>query len=233
MSIIAANLQAVRSRIAAALTAAGRASGAARLVAVSKTFSADSVREAVIAGQHVFGENYVQEGIEKIISLAEFPLEWHFIGPVQSNKARLIATHFSWVESVERVKIAQRLNEARPVSLEPLNVCIQVNISREPTKSGVLPEDVSELANEIVRLPGLRLRGLMAIPAPDANVARQRETFASVRRIFEQLNAEGFMLDTLSMGMSDDLEAAIAEGATSVRIGTAIFGNRNAFNRQT
>lgn len=197
-----------------------------RLLAVSKTWPADSVREAAAAGQRVFGENYVQEGVAKVEALAGLGLEWHFIGPLQSNKTRLVANSFAWVHSIDRLKIAERLSEQRDVHLPPLEVCIQVNVSGEASKSGVAPDDLPELARAVAALPRLRLRGLMAIPEPTSDVALQRARFASLRQLREQLNAGGLQLDTLSMGMSDDLEAAIAEGSTMVRVGTAIFGGR-------
>lgn len=197
-----------------------------RLLAVSKTWPADSVREAAAAGQRAFGENYVQEGVAKVEALAGLGLEWHFIGPLQSNKTRLVANSFAWVHSIDRLKIAERLSEQRDVHLPPLEVCIQVNVSGEASKSGVAPADLPELARAVAALPRLRLRGLMAIPEPTSDVALQRARFASLRQLREQLNAGGLQLDTLSMGMSDDLEAAIAEGSTMVRVGTAIFGGR-------
>lgn len=198
-----------------------------RLLAVSKTWPADSVREAAAAGQHAFGENYVQEGVAKVDELAGLGLEWHFIGPLQSNKTRLVANRFSWVHSIDRLKIAERLSEQRDVHLPPLEVCIQVNVSGEASKSGVAPPDLPELARAVAVLPRLRLRGLMTIPEPTPDVALQRARFASLRAMRDELNAAGLALDTLSMGMSDDLEAAIAEGSTLVRVGTAIFGSRS------
>jgi len=227
MTSIAANLQAVRARIAAACVAAGRAADAVALLAVSKTWPAASLREAAAAGQRAFGENYVQEAVDKAAELKEFGLEWHFIGPLQSNKTRPVAENFAWVHSVDRLKIAERLAAQRPPDLPPLQLCLQVNVSGEASKSGCAPQQAPDLAAAIARLPGLRLRGLMAIPEPTADVRRQRSQFALLRRTLERINAEaGFELDTLSMGMSDDLEAAIMEGATMVRIGTAIFGKR-------
>jgi pyridoxal phosphate enzyme (YggS family) len=213
-------------RIAGAARAAGRDPGEVELLAVSKTWPAESVREAFAAGQRAFGENYVQEGVAKVEALAGMGLEWHFIGPLQSNKTRLVANHFAWVHSVDRLKIAERLAEQRDVHLPPLNVCIQVNVSGEASKSGVAPADLPALAMAVAALPRLRLRGLMAIPEPTSDVALQRARFASLRRLRDRLNAAGLALDTLSMGMSDDLEAAIAEGSTMVRVGTAIFGTR-------
>lgn len=214
-------------RIADAAVAAGRDPAMLRLLAVSKTWPADSVREAAAAGQRAFGENYVQEGAAKVDELAGLGLEWHFIGPLQSNKTRLVANRFSWVHSVDRLKIAERLSGQRDVHLPPLEVCIQVNVSGEASKSGVAPPDLPELARAVAALPRLRLRGLMAIPEPTPDVALQRARFASLRAMRDELNAAGLALDTLSMGMSDDLEAAIAEGSTLVRVGTAIFGSRS------
>jgi pyridoxal phosphate enzyme (YggS family) len=226
MDSIAANLQAVRARIARAAQAAHRAPGNILLLAVSKTIPAERIEEAHAAGQRAFGENHAQEAVEKITVLAELPLEWHFIGPIQSNKTRLIAQHFGWVHGVERERIAERLNAVRPEGMAPLNVCIQVNVSGEASKSGVAPGDEVKLAAAIARLPRLRLRGLMAIPEPTADVTLQRRRFALLRELNDRLRARGHALDTLSMGMSDDFEAAILEGATIVRIGTAIFGAR-------
>ena len=214
-------------RIADAAVAAGCDPAMVRLLAVSKTWPADSVREAAAAGQRAFGENYVQEGAAKVDELAGLGLEWHFIGPLQSNKTRLVANRFSWVHSVDRLKIAERLSGQRDVHLPPLEVCIQVNVSGEASKSGVAPPDLPELARAVAALPRLRLRGLMAIPEPTPDVALQRARFASLRAMRDELNAAGLALDTLSMGMSDDLEAAIAEGSTLVRVGTAIFGSRS------
>ena len=227
MDSIAVNLQAVRARIARAAQAAQRPAGDILLLAVSKTIPAERIAEAHAAGQRAFGENHVQEAVEKITVLATLPLDWHFIGPIQSNKTRLIAEHFSWAHSVEREKIAERLNAARPESMAPLNVCIQVNVSGEASKNGVAPGDEVKLAAAIARLPRLRLRGLMAIPEPTADVTLQRRRFALLRELKNGLRARGHALDTLSMGMSDDFEAAILEGATIVRIGTAIFGKRD------
>ena len=226
MSTIESNLQAVRARIAAAARAAGREPGDIALLAVSKTFAAGEVHAAYAAGQREFGENYVQEGMEKIAALSALPLVWHFIGPVQSNKTRSIAEHFDWVHSVAREKIALRLAQARPPELGPLDICLQVNVSGEASKSGVAPEEVRPLAEAVRALPRLRLRGLMAVPEPSDDIELQRRRFRGLRILLEQLNAAGFGLDTLSMGMSQDLEAAIMEGATIVRVGTAIFGER-------
>lgn len=231
MSTIAHKLQAVDATIHAALKAAGRDAGAVRLLAVSKTFPAEAVLEAIAAGQHAFGENYLQEALDKIAAVAAAlpseQVEWHFIGPIQSNKTRPIAASFAWVHTVERLKIAQRLSEQRPAGLPPLNVCLQVNISGEASKSGATPEELPELARQVALLPNLKLRGLMAIPEPETDVAKQRAAFARVRELAEQLRAGGIELDTLSMGMSADMAAAIAEGATIVRVGSAIFGARN------
>lgn len=228
MTSIAANLQAVRARIAAACVAAGRAPGSVELLAVSKTWPADSVRAAVAAGQRAFGENYVQEAVDKARELDSLGLEWHFIGPLQSNKTRPVAENFAWVHGVDRLKIAERLAAQRPPQLPPLQICIQVNVSGEASKSGCAPEQAIDLAAAVAKLPGLRLRGLMAIPKPTEDTAHQRRQFAMLRQTLERINAErDGRLDTLSMGMTDDLEAAIMEGATMVRIGTAIFGRRD------
>ena len=226
MATIASNLQAVRARIERAAQAVGRQSGDIALVAVSKTFPAEHIAQAHAAGQRAFGENYAREAVEKITNLGNLPVEWHFIGPIQSNKTSAIAIHFQWVHSVAREKIAQRLDAARPEGLPPLNVCIQVNVSGESAKSGVEPGEELRLADAITRLPRLKLRGLMAIPEPTSDAALQRRRFARLRALKEQLASRGHALDVLSMGMSDDLEAAIAEGATMVRVGTAIFGPR-------
>jgi len=219
-------LQVVRERIAAAARAAGREPGDVALLAVSKTFAAGEVRAAFAAGQREFGENYVQEALEKIAALSALPLIWHFIGPIQSNKTRAIAEHFDWVHSVSREKIALRLAQARPPGLGPLDICLQVNVSGETSKSGVAPAEVQPLAEAVRALPRLRLRGLMAVPEPGDDIGLQRRRFSGLRLLLEQLNGAGFGLDTLSMGMSQDLEAAVLEGATIVRIGTAIFGER-------
>jgi hypothetical protein len=226
MASITANLQAVRDRIARAARAAQRDPGDILLLAVSKTFPPAHIEAAFAAGQKAFGENHAQEAVEKITVLAALPLEWHFIGPIQSNKTRLIAQHFAWVHSLEREKIAERLNAARPESMPPLNVCIQVNVSGETTKSGIAPGEEARLADAIARLPRLKLRGLMAIPEPTSDVGLQRRRFALLRELKEKLGARGHALDTLSMGMTDDFEAAILEGATIIRVGTAIFGPR-------
>ena len=227
MTTISANLQAVITRIEAAARQFGRNPDGISLLAVSKTWAASDVREAALAGQKSFGENYVQEGIDKARSLESLGLEWHFIGPLQSNKTRPVAETFDWVHAVDRLKIAERLSEQRPESLPALQVCIQVNVSGEQTKSGVSLDETAALAHRVAALPRIRLRGLMAIPEPVEDFAEQRIAFRRLREAFEQLNKEGLSLDTLSMGMSHDLEAAIAEGATMVRVGTAIFGERN------
>lgn len=230
MTTIAANLQAVHARIDAACAAAGRPAGSVRLLAVSKTWPAAAVAAAAAAGQAAFGENYVQEGVDKIAQLAAQNLEWHFIGPLQSNKTRPVAEQFSWVHSIERLKIAERLSVQRPAHLPPLQVCLQVNVSGEESKSGCAPDEAAALARAIAVLPGLTLRGLMAIPEPSEDEAVQRARFATLRQLLAALKAEGLALDTLSMGMSHDLEAAIMEGATLVRVGTAIFGTRPKLN---
>jgi len=226
MTPISANLQAVRGRIDAAARAAGRDPASVSLLAVSKTWPADSVRIAAAAGQRCFGENYVQEGCEKAAALAALALEWHFIGPLQSNKTRPVAEGFDWVHSVDRLKIAERLSAQRPSGRAPLNVCLQVNVSGEASKSGCSPADAIALAHAIATLPNLRLRGLMCIPEPTDDVAAQRRAFGDLRQLYERLRRDGLPLDTLSMGMSHDIEAAIAEGSTMVRVGTAIFGER-------
>ncbi|OGA19658.1 MAG: YggS family pyridoxal phosphate enzyme [Betaproteobacteria bacterium RIFCSPLOWO2_02_FULL_63_19] len=227
MATIQNNMQAVKARIAAACSASGRPESSVRLVAVSKTHPAESIRAAVSVGQRDFGENYVQEALVKIGALADLALVWHFIGPIQSNKARPIAESFHWVHSLDREKIATRLSEARPGNLPPLNVCIEVNVSGEPSKSGVAPQAVAGLARQTCALPRLRLRGLMAIPEPTSDIRLQRRQFRTLRELKDELVRSGLDLDTLSMGMSADMEAAIAEGSTMVRIGTAIFGPRD------
>ena len=226
MTTIAANLQAVRSRIERAALSAGRFPSAIALIAVSKTWPPECIEAAYACGQRAFGENYAQEALAKMTSLAHLPLEWHFIGPIQSNKTRVLAEHFQWVHSVDRERVAQRLNDARPEHLPPLNACIEVNVSGESTKHGVAPAEAQRLASFMLGLPRLRLRGLMTVPEPTSDAALQRRRFAALRDLKDGLHAAGIALDTLSMGMSDDLEAAIQEGATMVRIGTAIFGAR-------
>ena len=228
MATLKSNLDKVQQRIARACAAAQRPAGSVTLLAVSKTFGAGAVREAFVAGQLRFGENQVQEGVEKIEALGEFRdrIEWHLIGPLQSNKTRLAAERFDWVQSIDRLKIAQRLSEQRPVGLAPLQVCVQVNISGEATKSGVAPDALPALAQAVAGLPRLRLRGLMAVPEPAGDFAAQRAPHRALHALWLRLQQSGLALDTLSIGMSDDLEAAIAEGATLVRVGTAIFGGR-------
>ncbi len=226
MTSISANLQAVRERVAAAARAAGRNPDEIDLLAVSKTWPVGAILQAAQAGQGAFGESYVQEGVAKIAELRERHLEWHFIGPLQSNKTRPVATHFDWVHSIDRSKIAERLSAQRDAPLPPLNVCIQVNVSGEASKSGVAPESVAALAGAVAALPRLRLRGLMCIPEPDRDEAVLRRRFRTLCLLLQGLNARGFSLDTLSMGMSGDMEVAIAEGSTLVRVGTAIFGAR-------
>lgn len=233
MTSIADNISAVQQRVQDALQEAGRQRDSLLLLAVSKTQPATAIAAAHAAGLCAFGENYLQEGELKIDQLAGSidDLQWHFIGPLQSNKTRRAAELFDWVHSVDRLKIAERLAAHRPSDKPPLNICLQVNIDREPNKSGLLAEQLAEVANAVLQLPGLRLRGLMAIPQPRSDCAGQRATFAAVRTLYEQLNASlpalsAAPLDTLSMGMSGDLEAAIAEGATIVRVGSDIFGAR-------
>ena len=226
MTTISTNLQAVRARIAAAAQLAGRAVEDIRLLAVSKTFPPERIREAALAGQIAFGENYLQEALPKLDALADLALTWHFIGPLQSNKTRPVAEHFSWVHGIERLKIAERLSAARGAARPPLQVCIQVNVSGEASKSGVSPGETAALAHAVAGLPNLRLRGLMAIPEPTDDMPLARQRFAMLRELREVLNKAGMALDTLSMGMSHDMEAAILEGATIVRVGTAIFGER-------
>lgn len=227
MTMIAVNLQEVKARISQAVQASGRVPESVILLAVSKTFPADAVREAYAAGQTAFGENYIQEGVEKITALGDLPLQWHCIGPIQSNKTRVVAEHFDWVHSVDRIKIAQRLNDQRPPDKAPLQVCIQVNIDGGATKAGVAPAEVMPLAREIQRLPQLRLRGLMTIPEPAPDFAAACAVHRQARTLFDALNAEGLEMDTLSMGMTADLEAAIQSGSTMVRVGTALFGRRD------
>jgi PLP dependent protein len=233
MGSIADNLQAVRGRISSAARAAGRDPAAVSLLAVSKTHAPALIREAHAAGQRAFGENYVQEAEAKMASLADLPLEWHLVGPLQSNKTRAVAERFHWVHTVDREKVARRLSEQRPPGLAPLEVLVQVNVSGEASKSGVAPSAAPALARAVAALPRLRLRGLMAVPEPTPNAQLQRARFRELRGIFASLQREGFALDTLSMGMSEDLEAAIAEGSTLVRIGTAIFGKRGAGGSST
>ena len=230
MSTIAQNLQAVDHTIVAAAKACGRARDGIQLLAVSKTFPPEAVLEAIAGGQRAFGENYLQEALDKqqaVFGAApDVEVEWHFIGPIQSNKTRPIAENFAWAHTVDRLKIAQRLSEQRPAGMRPLNICLQVNISGEASKSGISAAELPELARAVTLLPNLRLRGLMAIPEPEPDPARQRAPFARLREMLGQLRADGMAVDTLSMGMSADMGAAIAEGATIVRVGSAIFGSR-------
>jgi hypothetical protein len=246
MFTIRVGLEAVRGRIARAAESAGRDPEDVRLIAVSKAFPPQAVSEAAVCDQRAFGENYAQEGVAKIAAVEALlgaagrrlgadataqqrlmhPLEWHFVGPIQSNKTRLLAEHFDWVQSVDRLKVAQRLAEQRPRELAPLQVCIQVNVSGEPSKSGVEPRAVVDLAQQMALLAGLRLRGLMTVPEPTLDADWLHRQFRLLRELRDDLAAHGFALDTLSMGMSDDLEVAIAEGATMVRVGRAIFGDR-------
>jgi PLP dependent protein len=225
MTIISNSLQVIQTNILQAKNRVNRQDNV-KLLAVSKTQGAERLREAYRAGQTVFGENYVQEAIVKQNLLGDCNIEWHFIGPIQSNKTQLIAQHFTWVQSVDRLKIAQRLSKARDITLPPLNICIQINSSNEASKSGIQSQELIDLATEISKLPNLKLRGLMAIPAPTSDVAKQRQQFKVVREAFMLLQQNGFDIDTLSIGMSDDYVAAIEEGATIVRIGSAIFGAR-------
>jgi PLP dependent protein len=226
MTTIEKNLQMVRERVDAACRAAGRDAGSVALLAVSKTFDAQAVEQACAAGQHAFGENYIQEAVQKITELRHLPLQWHCIGPIQSNKTRPVAEHFDWVHTVDRFKIAQRLSEQRPAQMPPLQVCIQVNADGAASKSGVPAEEALALARQVAALPNLRLRGVMSIPEPASDFTAACAVFARVKAVFDELNAAGLALDTLSMGMSADLEAAIQSGSTMVRVGTAIFGGR-------
>ena len=225
-AFIAENLAQVHAHIEAACQAAGRPAGSVQLLAVSKTWGPDAVRAAHTAGQTAFGENYIQEAVDKIQALQDLPLQWHCIGPIQSNKTRLVAEHFDWVHSIDRLKIAQRLSEQRPENLPPLQVCIQVNVDGGETKSGVSPQELPALAQAVAALPRLQLRGLMTIPEPAETEAQMRTVHRQAKDLFDGLRAQGLPLDTLSMGMSADMAAAIAEGSTMVRVGTAIFGKR-------
>ncbi|MCK9564002.1 MAG: YggS family pyridoxal phosphate-dependent enzyme [Bacteroidales bacterium] len=230
MTNIACNINRVRDRLADAARAAGRDPAEVALVAVSKSRPAGCIRDAVAAGVHDFGENYLQEALDKMAALSDLAIRWHFIGPIQSNKTRAIAEHFHWVHSLDRLKVAERLSAQRPAHLGPIDVCIQVNIDAEDSKSGVAPDAVPALAEAIAALPNLRLRGLMAIPAPAADGAARRTPFFYLAQLLANLRTLApalASLDTLSMGMSDDLEAAVAEGATLVRVGTALFGERS------
>ena len=223
---IAQNLAQVHAHIEAACQASGRPAGSVQLLAVSKTWGPDAVRAAHAAGQADFGENYIQEAVDKINALRDLPLVWHCIGPIQSNKTRLVAEHFDWVHSIDRLKIAQRLSEQRPAHLPPLQVCIQVNVDGGANKSGVSPQELPALAQAVSALPRLQLRGLMTIPEPAETEAQMRAVHRQAKALFDALRAQGLPLDTLSMGMSADMGAAIAEGSTMVRVGTAIFGQR-------
>lgn len=223
---VASNISRVLTRVREAEAKYDREPHSVGLLAVSKTKPASMVQAAFEAGQRAFGENYLQDALEKIETLSELPLEWHFIGPIQSNKTRPIAANFAWVHSVDRLKIAHRLSEQRPLDLPPLNICLQINISGEDSKSGISPSELDAMAAEISQLPNLKLRGLMAIPAPADSFEQQSEPLKALKQLFDRLNAQGLALDTLSMGMSSDLEAAVAEGSTMVRIGTDIFGAR-------
>lgn len=227
MTAILSNLQAVHTAIEQAALLARRDATQIRLLAVSKKAPASAVREAYKHGQQAFGENFVQEALDKMHELRDLPLEWHFIGPIQSNKTRPIAENFSWVHSIDRLKVAERISEQRPAALPPLNVCLQINASGEASKGGVTEGEALALARAIAILPRLKLRGLMAIPAPAEDLSAQRAPFVKMRELLAKLNQSGLNLDTLSMGMSHDLTAAIMEGATIVRVGTAIFGSRN------
>ena len=230
MTTLQERLSAVQARIAQACAQAGRAPTAVQLLAVSKLHPAQAVREALAHGQNAFGENYVQEALDKMAALADLrsAIEWHLVGPLQSNKTRAVAEAFDWVHSVDRLKIAQRLSDQRPAHLPPLNICLQVNISGEASKSGLSPAEAADIAPAVAALPRLRLRGLMAIPEPLEGFEAQRAPLRALRLLQETLNRQGLPMDTLSMGMSDDLEAAIAEGSTLVRVGTAVFGPRAA-----
>jgi len=223
---VASRLQTVKDRIARVAQSVGRSPDEITLLVASKTHPAERVREAWHAGQKIFGENYLQEALAKMPALADLPLEWHFIGPIQSNKTRRIAENFSWVHSVDRIKIADRLAKDRPESLPPLQICLQVNVSGEVSKSGVEPEELAQLAAHVVHLPRLKLRGLMAVPELTTATALQRSQFHMLWDLFDRLKRDGYDLDTLSMGMSEDMDIAIAEHATTVRVGTAIFGPR-------
>ncbi|MCZ4053543.1 YggS family pyridoxal phosphate-dependent enzyme [Oxalobacter sp. OxGP1] len=231
MSAITDHLQTVRTRVCRAAQQAHRDPSSVNLLAVSKTQPVSAILEAAEAGQLAFGENYEQEAVRKIMEIRQnrpdLKLEWHFIGPIQSNKTRAIAEHFDWVHSVDRERIARRLSDQRPEDMPPLNICLQVNISGEDSKSGVRPEELADLVKAVSGMPRLKLRGLMAIPEPQSDPEKQRQPFSAMKTLFEELKHTGYDLDTLSMGMSDDMEAAIQEGATTVRIGTAIFGQRH------
>ena len=228
MTTIRNNLQRVRERIAAACAGAQRPVNEVTLLAVSKTFGPEAVRQAFAAGQQAFGENYIQEAVEKIELLRDLPLQWHCIGPIQSNKTRLVATYFDWAHTVDRLKIAQRLSEQRPAGLAPLQICLQVNIDGGATKAGVAPDEALALAREVARLPRLKLRGLMSIPESAPDFVAQCALHMRARALFDDLCKAGMALDTLSLGMTADLEAAVYAGSTMVRVGTAIFGERTS-----
>jgi pyridoxal phosphate enzyme (YggS family) len=223
---VSVNLAQVRKRIELACLATGRPLDAVKLLAVSKTMPAQAIRDAHAAGQLAFGENYIQEGVDKIASLADLSLEWHCIGPIQSNKTKLVAENFAWVHSIDRLKTAERLSAQRPAELPPLQVCLQVNVDGGSNKSGVAPSELMALAQAVAQLPHLQLRGIMTIPEPTDNEAAARAVHRQAKDLFDSLKASGLGVDTLSMGMTGDLEAAIAEGSTCVRVGTAIFGHR-------
>jgi PLP dependent protein len=227
MTTIAKNLHAINLAIAQGMRLANRHKDAIQLLAVSKGVSAASVREAHQAGQRAFGENYTQEALNKIELLRDLSLQWHFIGPIQGNKTQAIAAHFAWAHGVDRSKIAERLSAQRPTDLPPLNVCIQVNVDEEASKSGIMSDNLLDLARTVANLPRLKLRGLMCIPAPTEGLENQRIPFAKLRELLQEINTHGLAMDTLSMGMSHDFNAAILEGATIMRIGTAIFGRRS------
>jgi PLP dependent protein len=228
MTSISERLQAIQARIRQEEQQAGRAAGSVQLLAVSKAQPVSAIRDAFQSGQCLFGENYLQEALEKMAQLADLALEWHFIGPIQSNKSRPIAENFTWAHGVDRLKIAERLSEARPPHLPPLQICLQINVSGEASKAGIAPQEASALAQAVSSLPKLKLRGLMAIPEPTTDVVMQHKQFRMLRETLATLNQQGLSLDTLSMGMSHDFPIAIAEGATIVRIGTAVFGERPA-----
>jgi hypothetical protein len=224
---VSANLNNVRKRLALACEAVGRVPDAVKLLAVSKTMPAQAVRDAFAAGQLAFGENYIQEGVDKIASLVDLPIEWHCIGPIQSNKTKLVAENFAWVHSIDRLKIAERLSAQRPPHLPPLQVCLQVNVDGGSNKSGIAPAELLALAQAVAKLPHLQLRGIMTIPEPTESEAATRAVHHQAKSLFDNLKTAGLTVDTLSMGMTGDLEAAVAEGSTCVRVGTAIFGARN------
>jgi pyridoxal phosphate enzyme (YggS family) len=227
MNDLSSKLENLSSRLSSACLKIGRSPSEVRILAVSKRHSANKIRELHLAGQLSFGENYIQEALEKQAELAELPIEWHFIGPVQSNKTRDIAEHFSWIQSVDRAKILHRLSQQRPVNMPSLNVCLQLNIDNEEQKSGAGPEEIEDLARLTQSLPGLSLRGLMAIPKADGNGGTNLDSFCRVQRVYRQLQDKGYPMDTLSMGMSSDFERAIQAGSTLVRIGTDLFGPRD------